>query len=120
MLGSGLLEACVIVCASRRFLLVWGSLSCRYLGGVSGGGWLWVPQVRVTRTAAGKRPVLLTSHKIYAFYLVQLVIFINHMDPVAMQMNTQSEMTRKSEPKACVPVLRASGPCEWPLPGTVS
>lgn len=25
------------------------------------------------------------------------------MDPVAMQMNTQSEMTGKFEPKACVP-----------------
>lgn len=124
VLGSGPLKACVAACAFRSFSLVWISQSCRQVPWwCVRGCWLWIlefsAQIRVTGTASWKRPVPLTSHKIHAFYLVQLVIFINHMDPVAIQVNTQSKMTRGSEQKACVPFLRASGPCEWPLCGTL-
>lgn len=84
---------------------------------------LWIPgvsaQIRVTGTASWKRPVPLTSHKIHAFYLVQLVIFTNHMGAVALQRSTQSKMTIESEQKPCVPFLRASETCEQPLCGAL-
>lgn len=78
VLGSGPLKACVFVNqefftgVEQSVLQVpwWCVREC----------WLWIPEVsaqaRVAGTASWKRPVPLTSHKIQAFYLVQLVIFI--------------------------------------------
>lgn len=120
-MGSGPLKACVFV--NQEFFTGVEQSVLQVPWWCVREGWLWVPEVsaqaRVTGTASWKRPVPLTSHKIQAFYLVQLVVFIDHMDPVAIQVNTQSKMTGESEQKPCVPFLRASGPCERPWYGTL-
>lgn len=62
-----------------------------------------------------KKTYSFRSHKLHAFYLVQLVILISHADPVAVQMSALSEMRggeRETESKARIPVLRASRLCE--------
>lgn len=90
VLGSGLLKACGFAYFSHAYALVWSSLSpvdaLVVCWGMAACGLLKSAHEGVT--APCKRPVPLASHKIHALYLVQLVIFINHVDSVAMQRNT--------------------------------